>query len=364
MAYESFRRILHCDMDCFYAAVHMRDEPALKGQPVVVGGSPEGRGVVAAANYEARRYGIHSAMPASQAKRLCPTTVFVRPDFSRYRTESEAIFSIYRKYTPQIQPLSLDEAFLDVTDHLGEYGSATAVAHEIRRVVSDEQRLTVSVGVGPNKLVAKIASDFDKPDGLTVVKPQEVEAFLAPLPIRRLPGIGPASEKRLNTMDIETVADLRALSLDRLLNRFGHWGRSLWERARGIDERPVRVDRVRKSLSTERTFETNIEGILNMDEILVRMAGEVAESLRRRELAGRTVTVKVRFSDFSTPTRSQTLDVPTASAATIAACARELLRRTDAQTRAVRLLGVGLSGLVPAALEQPDLFPEDGEERD
>lgn len=362
MTYEGFRRVLHCDLDCFYAAVHMRDDPTLRGKPVVVGGNPEGRGVVAAANYEARRFGIHSAMPAAQAKRLCPETVFVRPDFQRYRADSESIFAIYRGFTPLIQPLSLDEAFLDVTNHLGEYGSATAIADEIRRQVVEQQQLTVSVGVGPNKLVAKIASDFDKPDGLTVVKPHEVEDFLGPLPIRRLPGIGPASEKRLQDLNVTTVADLRAISIDRLMNRFGHWGRSLWERAWGIDERPVRADRVRKSISTERTFESDVEELPSMDEILDRMAGEVAESLRRRGLAGLTVTLKARFADFSTPTRSQTLDAPTASASIIASCAKELLRRTDAPVRPVRLLGVGIGGLVPETLEQQDLFPTDEDE--
>ncbi len=222
------RRILHCDMDCFYAAVHMRDDPTLAGRPVVVGGDPKGRGVVAAASYEARSFGIHSAMPAAQAVRLCPNAVFLEPDFSRYRRESAAIFAIYREVTPLVQPLSLDEAYLDVSRHLGAFPSATAIAKEIRHRVREERRLTVSVGVAPNKLVAKIASDFRKPDGLTVVRPGEVEAFLAPLPVRRLHGVGPSSEQALLELGVHTVAELRALSLDRLLARFGHWGRSFW----------------------------------------------------------------------------------------------------------------------------------------
>ncbi|MFV2072378.1 MAG: DNA polymerase IV [Thermoanaerobaculales bacterium] len=352
------RRILHCDMDCFFAAVHIRDDPKLRGRPVVVGGDPSGRGVVAAASYEARKFGIHSAMPAAQARRQCQDTIFLRPDFRRYRRESEQIFAIYRQFTPLIQTLSLDEAYLDVSEHLGDFGSATAIAEEIRRKVRSERRLTVSVGVGPNKLVAKIASDVDKPDGLTVVRPSEVEAFLAPLPVRRLYGIGPATESTLSEMEITTVAGLRAISLDRLLGRFGSWGRTLWEHARGIDNRPVRTRQVRKSLSTERTFEKNLRDLESMDEILGTMADEVARGLEKRNLAGCTVTIKVRYPDFTTLTRSHTLQAPTFDATTIASHARDLLRRTDAARRSVRLLGVGASNLVPANLGQRALFEE------
>ena len=354
--WDDYRRILHCDMDCFYAAVHMRDDPSLAGKPVVVGGSPDGRGVVAAANYEARRYGIHSALPAAQARRRCPDTIFLKPDFQRYRAESEAIFAIYRLFTPTIQPLSLDEAFLDVTEHLGDFDSATAIAHEIRRRVKDERGLTVSVGVAPNKLLAKIASDHDKPDGLTVVKPTEVEAFLAPLPVRRLHGVGPAGEKALHGMGVDTVAALRKLSLDRLIERFGHWGRTLHAFARGDDRREVRVARVRKSLSTEHTFETDIGDEAAIDEVLDRMADEVARGLGKKTLSACTVTVKARYPDFTTVTRSHTLPVPTADAVKIAACARELIRATDAAERSVRLLGVGASNLVTGGVEQLGLF--------
>ena len=354
----SLRRILHCDMDCFYAAVHIRDDPSLEGSPVVVGGDPSGRGVVAAANYEARTYGIHSALPAAQARRLCPHTVFLKPDFRRYREESQAIFAIYRDYTPIIQTLSLDEAFLDVSEHLGEHGSATAIAVDIRRRVCEERRLTVSVGVGPNKLVAKIASDFDKPDGLTVVRPSGVEAFLAPLPVRRLHGIGPATEKTLHTMGLTTVGDLRRVSVDLLLARFGHWGRTMHDRAWGIDDRSVHSRHVRKSLSTERTFAGNLNKVEEINEILDAMASEVAQGLEKRRLAASTITVKVRYPDFETPTRSHTLPVPTADAATIAALARELVRRTDAVHRSVRLLGIGASNLVPGELAQLTLFDD------
>lgn len=354
--WEGYRRILHCDMDCFYAAVHTRDDPSLEGKPVVVGGSPDGRGVVAAANYEARRYGIHSALPAAQARRLCPDTVFLKPDFSRYRAESDAIFAIYRLFTPVVQPLSLDEAFLDVTDHLGDFDSATAIAHEVRRRVRDERDLTVSVGVAPNKLLAKIASDHDKPDGLTVVKPSQIEAFLAPLPVRRLHGVGPAGEKALHEMGVETIAELRKLSLDRLLDRFGHWGRTLHAFARGDDRRDVRVERVRKSLSTEHTFEEDIGDAATIDEVLSSMSDEVSRGLRTKKLSACTITVKARYPDFTTVTRSHTLPVPTAETATIAACAHELIRATEAARRSVRLLGVGASNLVTGSAEQLALF--------
>jgi DNA polymerase-4 len=313
---------------------------------------------VAAANYEARKYGIHSAMPAAQARRLCPDTIFLRPDFNRYREESQEIFDIYRRYTPVIQPLSLDEAFLDVSEDLGDFGSATAVAEDIRRRVRSERRLTVSVGVAANKLVAKIASDHHKPDGLTVVRPSEAEAFLAPLPIRRLYGVGPAAERSLHEMGVRTIQELRELSVDRLMARFGQWGRVLWERARGIDDRAVRIRRERKSLSTERTFAENLKRMEEIDHVLGTMATEVAAGLAKRRMAASTITVKARYPDFTTPTRSHTLPIPTADATTIAATARELVRRTDAAKRSVRLLGVGASNLVPGELGQMALFEE------
>jgi DNA polymerase-4 len=329
------------------------------GKPVVVGGSPDGRGVVAAANYESRRYGIHSAMPAAQARRLCPDTVFLKPEFKLYRTESEAIFAIYRLFTPTIQPLSLDEAYLDVTENLGEFGSATAIAHEFRRRVKDERDLTVSVGVAPNKLIAKIASDHDKPDGLTVVKPSQVEAFLAPLPVRRLHGVGPAGEKSLRDLGVDTVAELRNLSLDRLIERFGHWGRTLFAYARGRDRREVHVESIRKSLSTEHTFEEDIGDVEAINEVIDSMSDQVSQGLQKREISACTITIKARYPDFTTVTRSHTLPVPTADVEKISACARELVRATDAFSRSVRLLGVGASNLVTGGIEQLALFGGD-----
>jgi DNA polymerase-4 len=346
-------------MDCFYAAVHMRDDPSLRGLPVVIGGRPEGRGVVAAASYEVRKYGVHSAMPSSRALRLCPDVVFIPPDFRRYSRESEKIFAIYREITPLVQAVSIDEAYLDVTEHLGEWGTATRVAKEIRRRVREERGLTVSVGVGPNRLIAKIASDFHKPDGLTVVPPHKVQDFLDPLPVRRLHGVGPATERALADLGIQTVADLRARPPEDLLDRFGlKHGRLLWEFAQGIDERPVETHQERKSLGTENTYAVDLRDLAGMDEELDRMAVEVAAGLARRELAACTVTLKVRYDDFTTLTRSRTFTLPVHSAAPIAAAARDLLRKTDAPSRPVRLLGVTASNLVRGQVEQLWLFTE------
>ncbi|HVS02465.1 MAG TPA: DNA polymerase IV [Thermoanaerobaculia bacterium] len=355
----SARRILHCDMDCFFAAVHVRDEPQLAGQPVVVGGSPEGRGVVAAASYEARRYGIHSAMPAARARRLCPQAVFLRPDFSRYRQESELLFALFREYTPLVQPASLDEAYLDVTEHLAAWESATAIARDIRRRVREERRLTVSVGVGPNRLVAKIASDFHKPDGLTVVPPRRVAEFLAALPVRRLHGVGPATEGVLAELGAATIGQLRRLDRDALTRRFGRHGATLHAFAQGVDDRPVRAERERKSLGTETTYDRDLRDLPEIHEEVDRLADEVAAGLARRDLLGRTLTVKVRYPDFTTVTRSRTVEQPFTSAAELRRCARVLLALTEAGRRPVRLLGVTAANLLEARFSQLPLFAED-----
>ncbi|HVT57569.1 MAG TPA: DNA polymerase IV [Thermoanaerobaculia bacterium] len=350
------RRVLHCDMDCFYAAVHIRDDPSLAGKPVVVGGPPEGRGVVAAASYEARRFGIHSAMPSSRARRLCPQIVFLPPDFRRYHRESEKIFAIYHEYTPQVEAVSIDEAYLDVTGRLEAHGSATALAKEIRRRVRDERRLTVSVGVGPNRLVAKIASDFRKPDGLTVVPPARVQAFLDPLPVRRLHGVGPATERALTDLGIETVAQLRSQPLALLLERFGRQGRALHEFAQGIDQRPIETQRERKSLGSESTYVVDLEGREAVEAEIDRLAAEVAGALAQRELAGCTVTLKLRYGDFTTITRSRTFTYPLRDGPVIAGCARGLLGKTEAASRPVRLVGVTASNLVGSSMAQLLLF--------
>lgn len=350
------RRVLHCDMDCFYAAVHMRDDPSLRGKPVAIGGRPESRGVVAAASYEIRRFGVHSAMPSSQARRLCPDAIFIPPDFRRYSRESEKIFAIYRELTPLVQAVSIDEAYLDVTDHLGEGGSATAVAKEIRRRVREERGLTVSVGVGPNRLIAKIASDFNKPDGLTVVPPGKVQAFLDPLPVRRLHGVGPATEKALVDMEVRTVAELRVVPVETLTARFGKHGRMLFEFAQGIDDRPVETHSERKSLGTENTYAKDLTALVEMEAEVERMAQGVAEALARSGLAGCTVTLKLRYADFTTITRSRSFTIPVYDGTVIAAAATDLLRRTEAVSRPVRLLGVTASNLVRERIAQLSLF--------
>lgn len=352
------RRILHCDMDCFYAAVHMRDDPSLAGKPVAIGGDPSGRGVVAAASYEIRSFGVRSAMPAARALKLCPRAVFIKPDFPRYQAESRAIFEIFRRYTPIIQPASLDEAYLDVSQHLTGHGSATAIARAIRQQVWQERRLKVSVGVGPNRLIAKIASDYHKPDGLTVVKPEWVRSFLDPLPVRRLHGVGPATEKALAELGVSSIEDLRQLASEVLEKRFGSHGRGLYNYCRGIDERPVRTVRVRKSLGHERTYAQDLRSLQRMDEELERLAGMTAAGLTKRDLGARTLTVKVRYPDFTTLTRSQSLPWPTASAEKIAATARDLLRLTAAGERGVRLLGVTGSSLEHGAPRQLRLFED------
>lgn len=351
------RRILHCDMDCFYAAVHVRDDPSLAGKPVLIGGSPEGRGVVAAASYEARRFGVHSAMPAARARQLCPQAIFLRADFPRYRRESELIFAIYRDFTPVVQTVSLDEAYLDVTEQWPDHGSATELANEIRQRVRDERRLTVSVGVGPNRLVAKIASDFNKPDGLTVIPPHRVEEFLGPLPVRRLQGVGPATEESLAELGVSTVADLRALDLDTLMARFGRHGEGLFRFSRGIDLRPVQPHRVRKSLGSENTFRKDLAQVEAMEAEVDRLAEEVAQGLARRDLTAWTVTLKVRYGDFTTLTRALTLPAASRDPDVLAAAARHLLRRTEAPQRPVRLLGVTASKLVQGGPQQMRLFP-------
>lgn len=346
-------------MDCFYAAVHMRDDPGLRGKPVVIGGDPAGRGVVAAANYEVRKFGVHSAMPASRAKRLCPQAIFLKPDFPRYSRESEAIFAIYREYTPLIQTVSLDEAYLDVTEHLPPFETATALARDVRRRVREERGLTVSIGVGPNRLVAKIASDFHKPDGLTVVPPIKVLAFLAALPVRRLHGVGPATEQALAGLGVATVAELRERSREELVRRFGRHGEMLYHFARGEDERPVETHHERKSLGQERTYPQDLADLAAMEAEVERLAEKVAAGLLRRELAARTVVLKVRYGDFTTITRSASPGAAVVAAEAIARCARELLNTTEAPRRPVRLLGVSTARLLPRALaEAPSLAEE------
>lgn len=341
-------------MDCFYAAVHMRDDPNLRGKPVVIGGSPERRGVVAAASYEARAFGIRSAMPSAQARRRCPEAIFLPPEFDRYRAESSRVFEIFGDYTPVVQPVSIDEAYLDVTEHLAPHGSATAIARDIRHRVRDEVGLTVSVGVGPNRLVAKIASDHQKPDGLTVVRPKHVLEFLGGLPVRKLQGVGPATEKRLlDTFAVRTVEDLRRVPEASLVDRFGKLGRVIHRYSFGEDDREVVTESVRKSYSSERTYSEDLRDPEAIRDEIVRQSERIAEGMSKRDLFGSTITLKVRYEDFETVTRSLTLPSPTADGLRISDTALLLLERTQANRRPVRLLGVGVSKLAVGGARDP-----------
>jgi DNA polymerase-4 len=358
------RKILHIDMDAVYASVEQRDDPSLKGKPVFVGWPGE-RSVVCAASYEARTFGVHSAMPASRAKRLCPDGVWRHPDFERYRAVSRQIREIFERHTPLVEPLSLDEAYLDVTQELTGIPTATETAEAIRREIRAETHLTASAGVAPNKFLAKIASDWRKPDGLFVIKPHQVERFLTPLPVRKIPGVGKATEAVLYEMKILTVGDLRAFEESELLARFGKWGTRLWELARGIDDHPVVPSRKRKSWSSENTFATDVTRA-EAASWITEQAHKLWESLEERSMRGRTVTVKLRTPDFRTATRQLSPPELPASGDDIARIGVTLLDRFDfAPDARFRLVGVGVSnfldeddGAVEETEREPSLFAE------
>jgi DNA polymerase-4 len=354
------RKIIHIDMDAFYAAVEQRDQPALRGRPVVVGGSPRSRGVVATASYEARRFGIHSAMPAAQAHRLCPEAVFLPPRFEAYRAASEQIGCIFLEVTERVEPLSLDEAYLDVTASPKYGGSATRIARRIKERIREDTGLTASAGVSYNKFLAKLASDLDKPDGLTVIRPADGPRFVEGLPIGQFFGIGPATEARMHGLGIRTGADLRARSLPELRRHFGKLADWYYDLARGRDERPVMAHRRRKSLGSETTFATDLTAIPAMVAVLDSLADEVMEGLHLRALMARTLSVKVKFADFTLVTRSVTPGEALRHREQVVPWLPLLLARTDAGSRPVRLLGVTVSGLEPRtedpAMVQLDLF--------
>lgn len=354
---EGLRKILHVDMDAFYASVEQRDRPELKGTPVVVGWAEAARGVVCAASYEARAFGVRSAMPIARAKRLCPDAVFVKPDFGRYKEVSQRIREIFRRHTPLVEPLSLDEAYLDVTEELTGLPTATAAARKIREEVREQTQLTASAGVAPNKFLAKIASDWRKPDGLFVIRPHQVAEFLTPLPVSRLPGVGAATEKILIERGIATVGDLRELDRGELVQRLGKYGERLWELARGIDDSPVVPDRKAKQISSETTFDTDV-GIEKVTAWLREASEQVWDSVIRHERTGRTVTVKLRTEDFTTATRQITPPAIPASAGEVAEIALDLLDRFDFPPASrYRLAGIGLSNFLDEVDEiQPRLF--------
>jgi DNA polymerase-4 len=336
------RKIVHIDMDAFYASVEQRDDPGLRGKPVVVAWKGN-RSVVCAASYEARRFGVRSAMPAVHAERLCPEAIFVPPDFTRYRAVSQSTREIFRRHTDLVEPLSLDEAYLDVTENKTGLPTATRVAKTIREQIREELRLTASAGVAPNKFLAKIASDWRKPDGLFVIQPEDLDTFLPPLPIGRIPGVGMVTEKRLATLGIKTVGDLRSLELNILEDHFGRYGQRLYELTRGIDQSEVVSDRPTKSISAEDTFETDVP-LSETEPMILRLAEKVWAASRNEARIARTVVLKLKTSDFHILTRSHTPLVPPASyeeLATIALALRERVQLSLQQR--FRLVGVGLS---------------------
>ena len=358
MSAAPVRRIVHIDMDAFFASVEQRDNPELRGRPVAVGGA-SARGVVAAASYEARPYGVRSAMPSVRAARLCPDLIFVKPRFEVYKAVSAQIRGIFARFTPLIEPLSLDEAYLDLTDHL-QGRTATAIAQEIRALIRAETGLTASAGVSYNKFLAKLASDQRKPDGLFVIPPEAGPGYVLSLPVGRFHGVGPATAARMERHGIRTGADLHRQSLEFLTAQFGKAGRHYWHIARGIDHREVRPDRERKSIGAETTFEHDIHDLPAAEAELAPLAAKVWRYAEARALSGRTVTLKAKYADFRIVTRAHSAEHPVGSAPELLDRAVALLPQVLPDPRGVRLLGITLSALCPLpdqpAPAQLDLF--------
>ena len=353
----SVRKIVHIDMDAFYASVEQRDDPLLRGRPVVVAWRGN-RSVVCAASYEARAFGVRSAMPATRAERLCPDAVFIPPDFPRYRAVSRSTREIFQRHTDLIEPLSLDEAYLDVTENKTGLSTATRVAKAIRQQIREELNLTASAGVAPNKFLAKIASDWRKPDGLFVIQPEDIDTFLPPLPVGRIPGVGKVTERRLAELGVRTVGDLRILEASTLEGRFGRYGLRLYELARGIDQSAVVSDRPTKSISAEDTFERDAP-LEETEPMIRRLAEKVWTASRKEARIARTVVLKLKTKEFNILTRSHTPGAPPASCEELTTIVLSLLNRVDlGPQQRFRLVGVGLSnfresGDTPA---QPELF--------
>jgi DNA polymerase-4 len=352
------RKIIHVDMDAFYASVEQRDNPALRGKPVAVGGDPTQRGVVAAASYEARKFGVRSAIPMSRAVRLCSSLVIVRPDFQKYRSVSQQVFAIFKEVTPLVEGLSLDEAYLDVTENTYHEPLGVNVARRIKDRIKDVTGLTASAGVAPNKFLAKIASGWKKPDGLTVVAPERIERFLQGLPVDALWGVGPVTAARLREHGIEKLTDVRARSVEELTEIVGMHAEWLFELAHGRDDRPVEPNRPAKSAGLEETYATDIESLDEVKREIDQLARGVAEWLGRKGKVARTVTIKVRYSDFTTITRSHSTPEHTSDPDTIAARAIKLLDKTEAGHRPIRLLGVSVHNFAgDDAVEDKNVLP-------
>ncbi|MGY3054182.1 DNA polymerase-4 [Pedobacter sp. UYEF25] len=340
---QPIRKIIHVDMDAFYASVEQRDFPEYRGKPLVVGGQPDSRGVVAAASYEARQYGIKSAMPCSQAYRLCPTAIFVYPRFEVYKEVSKSIRAIFFRYTDLVEPLSLDEAYLDVTEDKLGIGSALEIARNIKRDIKYELALNASAGVSTNKFVAKVASDLEKPDGLTFIGPSKIKGFMERLPIEKFYGIGKVTAAKMKAMQIVTGADLKRLSEAQLKAIFGKAGDYYYHVVRGIDHRPVRPHRATKSVSVEDTLPENTSDYVVLSAILVQLSETLSTRLRKQFLQGRTITLKVKFGDFTIITRSKTISVAVNEQTHILSHVAELLSFVELKNKEVRLLGISIS---------------------
>ena len=352
------RLLLHVDMDAFYAAIEQRDRPELRGKPVVVGGTPEGRGVVSASSYEARKFGVHSGQPAARAVRLCPQGVFLPVNMRRYHAVSEQVMAILARHSDRIEQISVDEAFLEVTDRAPDYRAAEKLARRIKQEIREELQLTASVGVGPNKFLAKLGSDLRKPDGLVVIRPQEAESFLAPLPVGKLWGVGPKTEKRLQQLGLRTIGEIAQQPIARLRSLLGAWGDVVYELSRGLDERPVEPAREMKSVSAETTFARDLYDEAQMRRALTTSSKDVARRLQREGVRGKTIAIKVRFKDFRTLTRQTTLPEATDRAETIRQTSHKLLAELDRGGQGVRLLGVRATGLESGAKQLSLFAPE------
>jgi DNA polymerase-4 len=345
------RKIIHVDMDAFYASVEQRDDPSLRGKPVAVGGGH--RGVVTAASYEARKFGVRSAMPSVTARRRCPELIFVKPRFDVYRAVSGQVREIFAAYTDLIEPLSLDEAYLDVTEDRLGFGSARAIAEDIRRRIREETGLTASAGVSYCKFIAKLASDHKKPDGLCVIPPERGAEFVSTLPVSRFHGVGPVTARKMERLGILTGADLRGWSLPQLEAHFGSSGSWYWRICRGIDEREVKPDRPYKSVSAERTFDEDLRDPDQLAGELERIAGFAWARVERAAVSGRTVTLKVKFADFELITRSKSFAIPVPDLGTFIAVGQSLLSGLHPLAKGIRLLGLGLHNLIEPELEPP-----------
>ena len=330
-------------MDAFYASIEQRDNPGYRGKPVAVGGSPERRGVVAAASYEARKYGIHSAMPAKRALSLCRDLILVQPNFEKYTAVSEELISYYRDYTDLIEPVSLDECYLDVTRNKKGIEIATEIALLLKERIKKEMNLTASAGVAPNKLLAKIASDINKPDGITVIRPHQIEEFMKDLEVKKIWGVGKVTQERLKAMDVLTCGELQRFSADELVKHFGKYGTALYYFARGVDDRPVVAEREVRSVGSEITFSEDYLDLEIIKEALYNETGHVCRRLQKNNLKGRTVTLKIKYDDFTQITRSKTIDHLTDDLDEIFSIAAELLFKTEAGSRKVRLVGASVS---------------------